>query len=311
MKFYRIYFLAALTVVLMVSCSESIKKGELDYGEVNPQTRKEKTISIDFNSAARADRNAFLEFEFVDANGRPFNDATFYLHDRVVNGRFKITPDDIDPNGKVKVGIEFPSGATEKEYTGALMLVNASSDLLENITYGDSTNIISIKTNVADVKAQYVVPMPSWQKYIIYSLIIFIACILIWSLVIRNKVFPKMTGTINTPEGAIKLNGFRMYYIYSGSAPKSSMQGFFSTFFSGKIGKKRIMALDDGKNSFILISPQKTPKGVRNRISVSDNSLRLAGQNTLYDTCEYSVTKLESNLKFDFIYSNIKHKQTI
>ena len=249
----------------------------------------------------------------MDKSGQAINGIKFKLGARVINNKFRISPKDVDPNGKLNVGIIFPAGSKEQDYLGYLMLTDASNDLKQNISLNDTANVVNLNNKIADFHATYNVPLPTWELYSIYFLIFLLSSFLIWLVIIRNKIYPPMTGTINTPEGAIKLNGFRAFYIYGGQIPKNAQQGMISSIFTGKIGKKSTMSLtDDGISCFILVSTQSTPKGIRNRLSLSDNSLTIfKGQNVLYDQCDYVISKANSKTKFEFIYSNIKHKQTI
>jgi len=317
MKLHKIFQFLFIFLFIFSSCNfgdnQNNKIGELDFGEVNPGKVIEKTFTVEFNPAAQNDKSAFLEFEFVDKSGQAINGIKFKLGARVINNKFRISPKDVDPNGKLNVGIIFPAGSKEQDYLGYLMLTDASNDLKQNISLNDTANVVNLNNKIADFHATYNVPLPTWELYSIYFLIFLLSSFLIWLVIIRNKIYPPMTGTINTPEGAIKLNGFRSFYIYGGQIPKNAQQGMISSIFTGKIGKKSTMSLtDDGISCFILLSTQSTPKGIRNRLSLSDNSLTIfKGQNVLYDQCDYVISKANSKTKFEFIYSNIKHKQTI
>lgn len=316
MRLIKLSYTVLLSLFLF-SCGDKDKApkiGELDFGEVNPEKSITKTMTIDFNPAAQSDPNAFLEFQFVSTDGKPLNDVSFKIQGKPTSeNKFKIKHADLDPNHKVKIEIIFSQKAKEKDYNGYLMLINSSDELKQNITYGDASVVKNLHEQVGVFHAKYVVPTPQWKLYLMYALAFLFVSLVLWLLIIRNKVYPPMTGTINTPEGAIKLNGYRMFYIYSGEIPKAAKQGFFSSLFTGKIGKKSIMSLqEDGKSCHILVTTQSTPKGIRNRISLSDNTISITkGQNVLYDQCDYVISKSDSKLKFEFVYSNIKHQQTI
>lgn len=310
------YYFAICLLVFFCSCGgkkDSPKIGNLDFGEVNPGKESEILLPIEFNNAARENPEAFLEFEYKNSLNEPIPNVIFKVSSKVVSGKFKIKPSDVGPDGNVKLEVQFSENANEKDYEGYLMLVNASDELKQNITFGDSTNSTSINNKIGVFHAKYVVPTPQWKLYLMYVLAFLFVSLLLWLLIIRNKVYPPMTGTINTPEGAIKLNGYRMFYIYSGEIPKTAKQGFVSALFTGKIGKKSILSLqEDGKSCHILVTTQSTPKGIRNRLSISDSSIAISkGQNVLYDQCDYVISKSDVKLKFEFVYSNIKHQQTI
>ena len=300
-------------LMFVSSCGEKAvtSSGSLDFGEVNPGKKIEKTLTLDFNAAAKADKAAFLEFQFCDSLGAPVENITFLVGKRKVQGqKFRVTPADLDPNNKVRISIDFAQNAKEKEYAGYLMLVDASDELKQNISHPDTKTPINVHQKIGAFKATYKVPMPAWQEYMYYALAFLLVILLLWIGFIRDKVYPPMTGIINSPAGQIKLNGFKEFYIYGGAMPARANQGFISRLFTGKVGKYQTMAFDQpGFNSYILVSTQKTPKGIRNKLIPSDITLLTItkGQNILYDQCDYEIHHNGTNQKFDFIYFNKNH----
>jgi len=240
MKIIKIFAILIGYILFFTSCGEQVatSSSSLDFGEVNPGKSIVKTMTIDFNDAAKSDKSSFLEFQFCDSIGSPVPNVTFLVGKRKINGqKFRITPADLDPNNKVRISIQFSQNAVEKNYSGYLMLVNASDELKQNISNPDSKEPINIHQKIGEFKANYKVPMPAWQEYIYYALAFLLVFLLLWVGFIRDKVYPPMTGIINSPEGQIKLNGFKEFYIYGGAIPARANQGFISRLFSGKVGK--------------------------------------------------------------------------
>ena len=196
------------------------KIGELDFGEVNPNKIIEKTMTVGFNPAAKSDPNAFLEFEFVNVDGKPMENVLFKIAGDSYPGKFKLKPTDIDPNGKVKIGIQFADNAKEQDYNGYLLIVNSSDDLKQSITYGDTSNSINLHDKVGNFHAKYVVPMAKWLFWTILILSVFIVIgTFVFILTRDNMPFGNKTfkyGTIGFPNGEIpsaKLEKLAIYDI--------------------------------------------------------------------------------------------------
>ena len=196
-----------LSLFLFSCSSKKTQIGEMDFGEVQPNKVIEKTITVDFNSAAKADNNAFLEFEFVDKDGNPINNVIFKIGNKTVNNKFKVMPSDVDPNGKIRVGIQFKSNASEKEYNGYLRLINSSDALKMNISLGDTSNIINYTDNVSKFHCTYKVPMEAWKFWsIIFSILLIVFGFLYLILTRDNMIFGKKTfihGSIGFPNGEL------------------------------------------------------------------------------------------------------------
>jgi hypothetical protein len=190
------------------SCGEKAvtSSGSLDFGEVNPGKKIEKTLTLDFNAAAKADKAAFLEFQFCDSLGAPVENITFLVGKRKVQGqKFRVTPADLDPNNKVRISIDFAQNAKEKEYAGYLMLVDASDELKQNISHPDTKTPINVHQKIGAFKATYKVPMPAWLFWtILASSILLIVATVIFILTRDNMPFGKKTftcGTLGFPNG--------------------------------------------------------------------------------------------------------------
>lgn len=211
-----------LLLFIFSSCdflqNQSKEVGEIDFGEVNPEKVVEKVLTVEFNAAAQNDKSAFLEFEFVDKLGQPISNIKFRLGDKVIPSKFRVTPGEVDPNGKVHVGIIFPPGSKEQDYFGYLMLTDASSDLKQNISLNDTTNIINLHNKIADFHAKYEIPMASWLYWsILLGSILSFLGIIVFILTRDNMPFGKTTfkfGTLGFPDGelsSVKLEKLPVY----------------------------------------------------------------------------------------------------
>lgn len=222
MRLFKLSFIFFISLFLFSCGNKDIvpKIGEFDFGEVNSNKTIEKTMSIDFNPAAKTDPNAYVEFEFVNVDGKPMNNVKFIIRGKTVSNKFKITPADIDPNGKVKIGIQFDANSKEQDYNGYLMVVNSSEDLKQNITYGDTSNLINLHDKVGVFHAKYVVPMAKWLFWtiLILSVLIVIGTV-VFVLTRDNMPFGNKTfkaGTIGFPNGeltSVKLEKLPVYDI--------------------------------------------------------------------------------------------------
>jgi hypothetical protein len=206
LKKFQFFF---LFLNIFYSCNlidkQEAQIGEMDFGEVNPGKVVEKTLMFDFNSAAQKDKNAYLEFGFVDISGKSIQGIKFKLGDKVLNDKFKISPADLDPNGKVRIGIVFPPNAKEQDYFGYLMLTDASNELKQNISLNDTANIVNLNNKIADFHAKFEIPMERWLYWTILLVSIFsILGILVFIVTRNNMPFGKKTfkyGTIGFPDG--------------------------------------------------------------------------------------------------------------
>ena len=202
MNLIKLFTCLVVGIVFLSSCGDNsiVSNGNLDFGEVNPGQKIEKNLTIDFNAAAKSDKSAFLEFEFCDSLGSPISEITFIVGQRKFQGqKFRITPTDLDPNNKVRIGIQFSANATEKDYAGYLMLVNASDELKQNISNPDTKKNINVLEKIGTFKATYRVPMPTWLFWSVILLSITIVAFIIFFILTRNNMpFGKKTFTYGT-----------------------------------------------------------------------------------------------------------------
>ena len=260
MRLFKLNYFVLLSLFFF-SCGEKVnapKVGEMDFGEVNPNKSIEKTMSVGFNPAAKSDPNAFLEFEFVNKDGQPHNDISFEIRNRKTAGnKFKIKPADVDPNGKVKIEIHFSENAKEKDYNGYLMLINSSDDLKQNITYGDTTNLINLHEKVSYFHAKYVIPMAKWIFWTILILSLLIVIGTTAFILTRNNMpFGNKTfkyGTIGYPNGELLSVKLEKLPIYDISKSFGIDAGITLEPYDKKVnGKERRMARIRNKSNLVV-----------------------------------------------------------
>jgi hypothetical protein len=260
MRLFKLSYTVLLSLFLF-SCGNkgnTPKIGELDFGEVNPDKSITKTMTIDFNTAAQSDPNAFLEFEFVSTDGKPLNDISFKIMGRTTSGnKFKIKHADLDPNHKVEIEILFSQNAKEKDYNGYLMLINSSEDLKQNITYGDAAVVKNLHEQVGVFHAKYVIPMASWLFWtiLILSVLIVIGTV-VFILTRDNMPFGKKTfkyGTIGFPSGessSVKLEKLAVYDISKAFGLDAGIT--LEPYYKKVNGKERRMARIRNKSNLVV-----------------------------------------------------------
>jgi len=264
MKLHKIFQFLFISLFIFSSCNfgdnQNNNIGELDFGEVNPGKVIEKTLTVEFNPAAQNDNSSFLEFEFVDKSGQAIKGIKFKLGDKVINSKFRISPGDVDPNGKVHVGIIFPPDAKEQDYVGYLMLTEASNDLKQNISLTDTTNIVNLNNKIADFHAKYEIPMASWLYWSILlgSVLSFLA-IIVFILTRDNMPFGKTTfkfGTLGFPDGELSSVKLEKLAVYDLSKVFGIQRGLTIEPYDKRVGstKKRFARIRNKTDLVIKIN---------------------------------------------------------
>ena len=125
------YLLSCLIVFLIASCSNKPEVTNIDFGEIHPGQKIEKTIFIDFSDDAKKDKNTYLEVQYLTADGKiPSGVKYSYMGKTSPNSIIKIYAKDFIVVNYQKIGIQFPKGATEQEINGTLNLINTSEGLV-------------------------------------------------------------------------------------------------------------------------------------------------------------------------------------
>lgn len=213
--FIKIIFLIVLFIAV-TSCDKSnLGVTELEFGEVRPGQTIEKTLSLNFNTEAVEDSSSYVEFIFLSESGeRPLDIE--YTIDSVVtrSNSFQFFAKDFVKKKEVKIGIRFPLGSPEKEYSGRLVINGASDALSKGISYSDNKLPIQIGECVGSWKAVYTDPMPIWMKLSIIAAIILIIVFSAYYILTRNNMpFGHKTfcaGMITFLDGESKVSFVRL-----------------------------------------------------------------------------------------------------
>lgn len=143
-------------------------------------------IDFTFNDDAKADKNAFAEFAFVNNNGQAIgpNDMIVTVDgEKLNNNRFRVTPS----HDKVNIEISFPSGAKKGKRQGYLRLVNHNLHRLNsNECSGQTAD--AFQWTVYNSKT-----MNPLAKALMWLGILVISALLLWFIVIKPIKYPRFS----------------------------------------------------------------------------------------------------------------------
>jgi hypothetical protein len=234
------------SLVLFTSCNEKSDEFKnlpgIDFGDSNyydsflfvesQNPPVSKTLEFYFNNWAKTNK-AFVEFALTDRSGNILGSAqsgvNVYINDRITkNGRFKINSSKTGSD-TLNIKLLFNPSKNSQDFTGFLTLLNGNIDRINN-TESNGERAYLFKWN-----AQQTVNMNPLKKSIIWVLIVLTGLLLIWFLIIRNLVYPKMGNgqlILNTPYyKTIKTKGKREIIFTN----KAKNQQFLEKIFAGKI----------------------------------------------------------------------------
>ena len=191
-KIIKLFFWAILFT--FCSCGKPNKPtAKMDFGEVHPDKIIEKILTLDFNEEAQQDPNAFVEFVYLSKDGLPPAGIIFTNDGKDIKGNvLKLYAKDFVVNHTKKIGIRFPSGSKEQEYEGVLKLVDASQDLKQYITFGESASSFQVNDIIGNWKAEYNDPYPIWLKLAIGFMFILIIGVVIYFILWSKRKFGSM-----------------------------------------------------------------------------------------------------------------------
>ena len=179
------YLLSCLIVFLIASCSNKPEVANIDFGEIHPGQKIEKTIFIDFSDDAKKDKNTYLEVQYLTADGKiPSGVKYSYMGKTYPNSIIKIYAKDFIVVNYQKIGIQFPYGASVQELNGDLHLIETSKDLV-GTAFGKpvKTNDVITKWHVNKTD-----PLPLWMTMCIWlgSFIVLIG--ILYFILSRNNM---------------------------------------------------------------------------------------------------------------------------
>jgi hypothetical protein len=196
-----------VAIIAIISCKNSPSgKESINFGEVHPEQVIEKTLTLKFNREAIEDQDAYVEFVYLTTNGEKPQNIKFTVDGvAVASNSLKFFAKDFEKKQDVKIGITFPKGSPEKDYSGNLVLYDASDALSLGITHSIENLPIQVGESAGIWDVVYNDPIPLWIKLsIIIGAVLFVALIIYYILTRDNmplghKTFK--TGIITFPDG--------------------------------------------------------------------------------------------------------------
>lgn len=156
------------------------------------------TIEFSFNDDARADKNAFAEFSFVDNSGQAISPKDMIVTvdgEKLKNNRFRVIPS----HGEVNIEISFPPGARKGKHQGYLRLVNHT---LHRLNSNECTGQTADAFQWTVYNSQTMNPL---AKAFMWLGIFFTAALFLWFIVIKPIKYPRFSKFKKTV--LVKKNG--------------------------------------------------------------------------------------------------------
>jgi hypothetical protein len=179
------YLLSCLIVFLIASCSNKPEVTNIDFGEIHPGQKIEKTIFIDFSDDAKKDKNTYLEVQYLTADGKiPSGVKYSYMGKTSPNSIIKIYAKDFIVVNYQKIGIQFPKDATEQEINGTLNLINTSEGLVGS-AFGKPIKKNGVITTWHVNKTD---PLPLWMTVCIWLGSIIVLIGILYFILSRNNM---------------------------------------------------------------------------------------------------------------------------
>ncbi|MFW5804440.1 MAG: hypothetical protein ACOCWG_04315 [bacterium] len=300
MKNFKIVTLLIVFVFcnLFVKGEDTIRQGD----------KITKQLELDFNDRAKK-LNSFITWELTEDDWQhfdvEFNQGTF---DEEEN-HFTIKAKDYKTLANSKKGIFItikPKESLDEEGTYSLsMKVHEHSD---NLAY-ENVNMLNLELN--DIYFVPPPPTPLWLRLLYIFLAVFVVFHIIWFALLKKKIYPRMTGSIQFSDGAIvKLNNCYEFYLYtSPRKPSYAQSTLFTSVYCGKKGAYQMPypeELRDDKK-FIIIKPVKARKGFINKLQKINNIEFISTNKKLYHEEEYRFKDANADTVVSFVYDNVKH----
>lgn len=192
-----------------------------------------KTIKINFNDWAQQN-SGFANLYFVDDKGNtigtPISKVSLIINNhKITTGIIQLTSSQ-ETNDTLEIKLHFDASKKSKNLNGYLILKNGNIERINNIQTQNTSEVKLFKWN-----AKHEVVMNPLKKGLLWLIIIVASTLMIWFILIRNKMFPKMARgqiILNSPYySSIRTNGARQIILTS----KQYKQGWFNKLFAGKI----------------------------------------------------------------------------
>ncbi len=210
----------------------------MDFGEsvyFNPflwvksdTTILNKKLQFEFNNYA-IENDAFLQLQFTDNEGVKIDNnlVNVYIDGRLIqNGLIRVNAD----SEKVlkEIGIQFLPNLEAGDYHGYLVVVTHNFDRIDNFKISQLNNDNRIK----QWSAYYEKEWNPLALLLFWLFLIAVTALLLWFIVFRNKVYPKIRGgklIINSPYyKIIKLKGSRKLALTTERQRQKRLQKLFA-----------------------------------------------------------------------------------
>ena len=210
-----------------------------------------KTLRINFNDWAQQNKG-FVDLYFVDNENRiigtPDSPVSLSINnEKVQNGIIQLSSFQ-KPNDSLEIKLHFEPSKNSKNFAGYLMLQDGKIERINSIEIQNTSGVELFKWN-----ARQEVVMNPLKKGLLWFLIVVAGALLIWFLLIRNKMYPKMARghiILNSPYyKSLKTKGARQIVFTN----KPYKQGWFSKLFAGEI----IYEKNDFWQDEIIFSPAR------------------------------------------------------
>lgn len=298
---------------IMLFCSSCSKKTDnlsaLQFGEVksykpefgNQPYGKIITVPIElkFNKEA-VDKQSFIELEWVNNNGgKPANINFFVNQTKMLGNNIRFNAKDFATHKRVELGLQFNEGIIEGKHNGFLKIKQSDLDRVDSFDLNNNTQI-----EIFRWQAQFTKTLHPIIKGLIAALLALIVFHLIWFIVMKPIFYPKFKRgefeMLAPAYNTIKLKGYRQFYL--GSKEKIK-QGFFSKFYTGKIGQ----AMREYDFN-ITLKPFRRRGNIWCRIK-ADAALDVdPRRGTLYNYDEINISTADKE-KIKLVYKNSKNNR--
>ena len=237
-------FMVLVILPTLISCTNEYKSDlpGINFGKNNyydsflfsksSNTPLTKTLKINFNDWAQQN-DGFADLYFLDNAGNkigtPGSEVNLFINDvHKTDGIIQLSSSQ-KPIDFLEIKLRFASSNSSKNFSGYLILQNGNIERINNI----ETKIPGVQLFKWNAKQEVV--MNPLKKGLLWFLAIIASSLLVWFLLIRNKIYSKMTRgqiILNTPYyKSIKTKGARQIIFTN----KHHKQGWINKLFAGKI----------------------------------------------------------------------------
>lgn len=185
---------------------------------------------------------------------------------------------------------------------------------MEVTGYSPSLEMDTTTLNLQIPSFYYIAPpaVPWWLRLIYAFVCVLVLFHLFWFVVLKRRLYPKMTGTLQFSDGSVvRLNKTYAYVLYTGAKkPDISKESILSKIYCGKKGTYQIPYPETERNDqkYILIKAEKRGKGYINRLAKINGIEFMSHTMKLYHQQEYIFKDANDDMTVSFLYDNEKHQ---